>query len=302
MPLPLSGQRFSLSLKPMLPLARSDAFLLSSYSSRDALQETLVAATAVETGRSSKTPSTRKKMDGKNPVDDNDAATYGEYFDAEVFATARAMHIVLQNQELRVADSLFNTSVYTGDLADDAVAPWDNYGSASPIKDVEDAARAVYYRTGLWPNALVLSRIAFRNLRNCEEILDRIAASGAGDRIRATDVTTQQIAEVFDLERVIVGGGSQNLAAKGQDRDIAQIWDSDMAMVCRVAATRDVREPAIGRIFHYSGDGSIVDGRVETYRDEVNRSDIVRVRHQTQEKAIYKELGHLITGLTTEAT
>jgi hypothetical protein len=65
-------------------------------------------------------------------------------------------------------------------------------------------------------------------------------------------------------------------------------------MVCRVATGNDFREPCIGRTFHWAGDGSSIDGAIESYRDEVVRSNIIRVRHDVDEVVLYAQAGHLL--------
>ena len=42
-----------------------------------------------------------------------------------------------------------------------------------------------------------------------------------------------------------------------------------------------------------------IGGTVETYRDETIRGDVVRVRHDTDERIIYTELGHLLTSIAS---
>jgi hypothetical protein len=70
-------------------------------------------------------------------------------------------------------------------------------------------------------------------------------------------------------------------------------------MVAHIDFSQDVRRPTIARTFHWTGDGSEIDGRVETYRDEPVRSEIVRVRHQTAEKVMHVQAGHLLSNITT---
>lgn len=235
-------------------------------------------------------------------VDDNEAKMYREYFDAEVVATSRAFGSVLRNAELRVANAVFNPSVWTGGGLTTAITnEWDSNhtSNATPINDVENAVRAVYNASGLWPNALVINRRVFRNLRNLDQIRDRIESSGAGNASKATDITEAMLAQVFDLEHIIVAGESRNSAREGQAATPTQIWSDEYAMVCRIATGGDMREPCIGRTFHWSEDGSSIGGTVESYRDEVVRGQVIRVRHQVAEVVLYPQAGHLLSNVTT---
>ena len=238
----------------------------------------------------------------EDPVDDRQQSMYREYFDAEVVSTARVFSAVLRNAEKRVADAVFNATTWNGAaLTTEITNEWDSNHKtdATPIQDVENAVQKVYDGSGLWPNAIIMNKKVYRNLRNLDEIKDRIASSGAGFPSRAADITPQQLAEVFDLEHIIVAGSSRNSANKGQSASPTQIWSSEYAMVCKIATSGDFQEPCIGRTFHWSEDGSTIGGTVETYRDEKVRGDVVRVRHDVDEIVLYPQAGHLLSNVTT---
>jgi len=238
----------------------------------------------------------------EEPVDDREAEMYAEYFDAELISAARALDAVLRNQEIRAADLIFDPSTWTGAALTTTITnEWDDYTNAVPIDDVEGAVRKVYTGTGVWPNALVITKLVFRNLRNCDQVIERIVSSGAGNPAKPSDVTAAMLAAVFDLPNIIVAGSSENTADEGQARSISPVWADEYAMVCRVAETNDIREPCIGRIIHWGADGSQIGGTVESYRDETVRSNIQRVRHDVQEKRLYTEMGHLLQNVTTHA-
>lgn len=235
---------------------------------------------------------TTKEYGKEEVIDDNEAKMYSDYFDVEQLATLRAFSNVLRAAEKRVADAVFNTTTWTGSSLYTDASTWTSAGT--PLADVESAVQKVYDNSGLWPNALVINRKTFRLLRNNTSILDRIASSGAGNRNLASDVTVQMLAQAFDLDYIIVAGTSRNSAVEGATATPSQIWSSSYAMVCRIATGQDMREPCIGRTFHWSEDGSSIGGTVETYRDEVVRGQVVRVRHQTAEVVLYPEAGHLL--------
>jgi hypothetical protein len=236
----------------------------------------------------------------EEPVDDNEAQMYAEYFQAEQISTLRAFSAVLRNAEQRVADAVFNTSTWTGSSLTTAIThEWDDATNAVPLTDVEAAVQKIYDNSGLWANALIINRKVFRNLRNNDQIIDRINASGAGSPSKATDVTTQMLSAVFDLPNIIVAGTSKNGAKEGQSASPTQIWSGEYAMVCKIASGPDMRDPCIGRTFHWSQDGSSIGGTVESYRDETVRGDVIRVRHQVAEVVLYPEAGHLLSNVTT---
>lgn len=236
----------------------------------------------------------------EEPVDDRESRLYSEYFEALQVSTMRAYENVLRNQEKRIASLVFNATTFSGQTTN-VTNEWDSNHKtdAVPIDNVETAVRAVADRTGIWPNALIINRTVFRNLRNLDQIVDRISSSGAGNASKPSDITPQMLASVFDLDFVIVAGNYENTAKEGQDASLSQIWSSEYAFVTKVATTNDMREPCLGRTFHWAEDGSQPGGTVETYRDETVRGDVVRVRHDTDEKLLYTEVGQLLDNVTT---
>lgn len=230
-------------------------------------------------------------------IDDREAQMYADYIDAEIVAAMRAYNDVLMTQEQRVAALLFNATTYAS-YKTDITHEWDDATNATPIVNVEAAVRGVYDETGIWPDTLIMNRKVFRNLRNCDEIIDRLKYQGFQD-VRAGNITEQALSQVFDLPKIIVAGSTKNTANEGQSASLSQVWSDEYAMVCKTATGNDMKEPCIGRTFHWSEDGSQPLGTVETYRDESVRSDIVRVRHDTDEQLLYVQMGHLLTNVTT---
>jgi len=234
----------------------------------------------------------------EEPVDDREAQMYAEYFDAEVIASLRAHSAVLRNAEQRVADAVYNPTTFAS-YTTGVTNEWDDLTNATPITDVEAAVQNIYDASGLWANALIVNKKVMRNIRNTDQVKDRIAASGAGKANAAGLVNEQILAEIFDLDYIIVAGSSKNSAAEGQTASPAQIWSGEYAMVAKIATGADFREPCLGRTFHWSADGSSIGGTVEQYRDEAVRSDIYRVRHDVDEVVLYPAAGHLLSNITT---
>lgn len=236
----------------------------------------------------------------EEPVDDREAKMYAEYFVAEQISTMRAFSSVLRNAEQRVADAVFNATTWNGASLTTAIThEWDDATNCVPLTDVEAAVQKIYDNSGLWANALVINRKVFRNLRNSAQVIDRIESNGAGSATKASDITTQMLAAAFDLDYIIVAGTSRNGAKEGQAASPTQIWSGEYAMVCRVSTSPDMRDPCIGRTFHWAQDGSSIGGTVESYRDETKRSDIIRVRHDVDELVLYPQAGHLLSNITT---
>lgn len=235
----------------------------------------------------------------EGPVDARTRAMYAEYFDATVVTAAMLRDRVLRAREQRIAAAVFNATTFTSQKTT-ITNEWDSNhtSNAVPIQDVQTARLAVYSRTGLWPNALIINRKVFQNLRLLDSIIEAIVSSGAGNPAKQTDITEAMLSAVFDLE-VIVAGGSQNTANEGQTAAISQIWSDEYAMVAKIAKSRNYQEPCLGRTFHWNADGSTPAGTIESYDEPAVRGEVFRVRMDSDEKLIYPECAQLLDNVTT---
>lgn len=237
----------------------------------------------------------------EGPVDQRQAKLYANYFDAEAVTGKIVRDRVLRAAEIRVANAVYNATTFSGQITS-ITNEWDsNHTSdATPIADVKTATNAVYDRTGIWPNTLVINRKVFDNLRLLDEIKDAITASGAGHAAKQSDINAAMLAQVFGVEQVLVAGGSQqNAENEGQPASLSEIWSSEYALVANINQSASFGEVGLGRTFHWSEDGSQPMGAVETYYEEAVRGDVVRVRHEVDEELIYPAVGQLLNNVTT---
>lgn len=233
-----------------------------------------------------------KEYGTEEPVDDREVKLYTNYFDVELLSTMRAVEALLNGAEQRMVTALTDTGVITQTAA--ASIPWSNASNAAPLDDFATARDAIWAATGIWANAVVMSRNKFNQLKDCLQIVDRIKNNANYD-VQRGQITEAMIASAFDVDKVIVSGTAKNSAKEGQTATIASTWTDTKVLVAKVATTNDLREPCIGRTFHWAEDGSQPLGTIETYRDETVRGDVVRVRHEVAEKVIYAKAGYLIT-------
>ena len=228
---------------------------------------------------------------------DSERKRYRHFFDLLKLCTRRGRAQIMRAAEIRAAALVFNTTTWTGAaLTTAASTAWSTHATGTVVADVAAACKKVWDGTGLYPNALIVNRWVYQDIRQCASIIARIESGGAGGPTKASDITPEKLAEVFDLDRVIVAGGAKNSADEGAALSIASVW-GNLAMVAKVATSDDIEEPCIGRCFHWSEDGAEPGGTVEQYREERVRGEVIRVRHEVQEKILYVPTAHLITGV-----
>ena len=198
---------------------------------------------------------------------------------ADEVATRRAWNHIMRAQEKRIADAVFNATTFTT-VTGDVTNEWDDADNATPIEDVNDARETIRSACGLLPNALIIGWKTFQNLKNCDQIVDRLKYTFPG--IDLNRMNSEQLAAVFNIPRVLIGGAVYDSSGKGIATSVSNVWDPEYAMLTRVATGRDLTEPCIGRTFLWTED-SPQNPIVESYREDQTRSDIIRVRHHVDE-------------------
>jgi hypothetical protein len=234
------------------------------------------------------------------PIDSREEKRYQHLLQLDQISNTKGQSIVARNHEIRVANLVFNATTFTGASLTTAIThEWDDATNAVPITNVEAAVKKIYENSGLDANALIINKQVFRNLRNCDQVIERIQSAGAGNATKARDITIEMLKELFDLDYIIVAGASKNTANEAKAATPTRIWSGEYAMVCRVSESADMRDPCLGRTFHWSEDGSLLGGTIEEYEEVQSRARILRVRHDTDEVIMYPQAGHLLSNVTT---
>lgn len=216
----------------------------------------------------------------EEPIDDTERGLIeqeGSEGVGDFIATERAWKHIVRSQEKRVADKVFNASNFT---AHEVAEEWDDASAATPINDVNDGKATFRTQCGMLPDALIIAWTTYQNLKECDQIVNRLKYTFPG--IDINKMTSAQLAAVFDVPRVLIGGSIYNASGKGIDASITDIWSNEYAALVKISSGMDITEPGLGRTFLWTED-SPTNPIVEQYRENEIRSDIFRVRHHTDE-------------------
>lgn len=119
--------------------------------------------------------------------------------------------------------------------------------TSTPIEDIANAQLAVQGATAKKPNTLLLGPHTFVALRDNAEIRDLLRYT-AGPAVP----TPQLLAQMFDLDRVLVGAAVYNAAATGASEDTDFILGKH-ALLCYTENSPGIRKASAGYIFSWSG-------------------------------------------------
>lgn len=233
-----------------------------------------------------------KEYGSEKLIPDRTLRRYQSDFDAKTIAGKILRRRIEAAMEQRIADTVFNTTTFTGSAYftdNSSGAPWSTL-STDILAQLEAAVYKVWENSSYDANALIISKDNVRYLRQNDDIRADLRYTGDGPLVPFESVR-KKLEEYFGI-RVIVGNVVKNTAKKGQAVTGSRVWSPLYAMVARVA-TADMASAGLGRTFIWNQD-SAVPYTMEEYREEQSRGDVLRARHNTDEKIVDVRFGHLI--------
>lgn len=229
-------------------------------------------------------------------VDNTDAKIHGGVIQAQELATMRAAGIIRRNREVRVAAEIFNITNWplSGTTGASVSVEW-NSASGVPITDVLEARDIVRRKIGRPANTIVMSAKVYKNLGTNAQMVDRIKSISSA--VTNGMLGLPDLARLFELPRVLVGGSVKNSNGEGLSFSGADIWDDEYVWIGYVDEGRDLKIPQAGRTFVWNATGGEVV--IEGYPEPQSDSEIIRARQWTDEKIVYTEAGYLLGNITT---
>jgi hypothetical protein len=138
-----------------------------------------------------------------------------------VFAT----DLVMLAKEKIVSDLVVTAGNWTS--SEDVEAGWVAGSGNTFIADVLGAKETVRKLIGRYPNAMIIEAKTFKQIKLEDTVLDRIKYSGTQGR--PADVTTQTLAQLFELDEVMIGGSIYSSAEEivgGADWTAVDLWET----------------------------------------------------------------------------
>lgn len=184
--------------------------------------------------------------------------------------------------EVRVA-GIINSTSNVGSSAGVA-SEWDAAASSDPIGDIHTALDNVQDTTGLRPNRLVMGLAAWRSIRRNDQILNRIFGTNNGGGFPST----AQIANLLEVEQILVGAAYRNTAEEGLAETLSKVWgDNVTAYYAPASPSRD--RPSFMYSFRWNAPG-LPSMQAERHPfDSKTKTEEVEVGYYQQEKVTGSE-------------
>lgn len=204
-------------------------------------------------------------LDDVVPIEDMNNAPAG--YNPLTYAAQGVMDLVLLDREQRVASKVFNPAIYAAanKVTLSGTSQWSDSNS-DPLAAVQDARDSLI----MTPNVLVIGRAGWTKMRRHPKIVSAISISGTVNGV----ATLRAVADLFELDEIIVGSAMINTARKGQAPVLTRAWGKHALLFRRDRlATSLNQRPTFGATFQY---GTRVAGQIP--EPKVGLRGAIRVR------------------------
>lgn len=153
-------------------------------------------------------------------VTEDDFSNVEKPYDAEADETLGITTTIMVGKEKGLADTLTDTSILTQNVTLSGTSQWSDFANSDPIDDFKTGRAAVKDGSGFPPDLAIMSWDVFQCLKYHPGILDAI---GFKDN-RKGALTGQELADVLEVKRILVGLASFESAKRGQTSSLQSIW------------------------------------------------------------------------------
>lgn len=150
----------------------------------------------------------------------NDDITQGrtQNINVEGRRTQHLQNLILLDKERRVAQMVQDTANYLADHVTALVgtSKFSDYENSDPVRVLTEAMDGMLFR----PNTVTFGQAVWSKLKLHPKVLKAIYPNGNGEGV----ATRQQIAELLEVKKIIVGEAWVNNAQKGQPLNRTRTW------------------------------------------------------------------------------
>ncbi|MDR7537435.1 MAG: hypothetical protein QN183_13850 [Armatimonadota bacterium] len=208
--------------------------------------------------------------------------------------TALVVNMLARDRENRVASMVTSGTNLGSYVSLTGTAKWSDYTNSDPVSDVNSGHAFIESRTGLHANTLVLDKDTYRVVRRHPAVLEAAFGPGRAQGLPAAD----RLAEVFEVDRILVAAGVKNVAAETAPASLVNIWGYNAILAYVPDAVAGLDAVAFGVSFTWKPEGFPEPMQVLTYRDPDpgRATEVIQVQYWADEKIVGKDLSYGILG------
>lgn len=213
------------------------------------------------------------------PLGDEESGTAASPLDEQAMAVALTEDLVISRELDFWSTYITPTSGVWGAYEDGSndFVQWNANTGTRILQNVDAWHDAVKQGCGFKANTILMSKDVFNAARNDSAV--KSAIFGGGTVGAPSLITASLMAQIFDVDRVVVADAVYNSAAEGLSYS-GGFFGTERFWIGYVSPTPSKLSPSAGYSFSWTGLDSIDAnsglGGIERYRDETIRSDVFR--------------------------
>lgn len=216
-------------------------------------------------------------------IDDAKKAQYASLFNAENAAMQILSYQMWLAYEQRVA-AMISGAGFTNHGASTV---WSTAASAVPLTDIETGIETLQDNCGVGREdiSLIIPRAAYTEMMATAQVVDKVKYTWAGTAsgVQPSRLPEQLVASMLGIKEVLIAGGAYDSTEENYAESMSQIWTSTIAYLVVTANEGDSLEtPSVARTALWTGDSPVMP-TFESYRKDEIRSDVLRMRENTEE-------------------
>ena len=207
--------------------------------------------------------------------------------DPEARAAQLLEDLVQLDRENRAATLLTTLNTYpaANRTTLSGTAQWSDFANSDPVTAINNALDIPLIR----PNVLWLSQLVWSRLRMHPRITAAAMPSGGNASVGGMLATRQQVADLFELDEVVVGQSFLNIAKPGQTPTYNRVWGRNAGLIYRNPQVLSVTDSVT---FGFTAQwGSKVAGTIETSEIGLRGGVKVRVGESVKEVVSANDTG-----------
>lgn len=198
-------------------------------------------------------------------------------------STMLTTKLIQLDREVRVAGRVFNTANFAAgnQTTLSGTSQWSDFANSNPLDAILAALDVPVYR----PNVAVFGQATFTKLRQHPRIVQAVFGTAQTGGV----VTRDQLAQVLEIQKVVVGAGFVNTARKGQAVNNQRVWGKHAAFLYVDKEAAMSQQPCWGFTAQW---GDKVAGEIAEPQKGIRGSQRVRVAESVKEVVSATALGY----------
>lgn len=191
--------------------------------------------------------------------------------------------LVQLDREIRVANTVFATGSYAaGNQATlSGASQWSDRANSDPLNAITTAMDVPLVR----PNKMIIGQLAWTQMRMHPKIVQAIGKSAQ----TAGYASLQQVADLLELQEIMVGRAFYNTAKKGQTPNYARAWGKHCSLLHIDSLAAQMQQPTFGWTAQW---GTCIAGSMDEPKAGLRGGQRVRSGESVKEIIVSTDAGY----------